>query len=51
MHPSPAASVLAELRCGPIWDLDEIDAYREARARDPFALYRWTLERRAFYRR
>lgn len=29
---------IAELRCGPIWDLDDIDAYKEARARDPFSL-------------
>jgi len=36
--PSP----LAELRCGPIWDLAEMEAYREARRRDPRAAYRWS---------
>ncbi len=32
---------LAELACGPIWNMDEIDAYQEQRERDPFAAYRW----------
>jgi hypothetical protein len=27
--------------CGPVWDLDEIDAYKQQRRRDPFDAYRW----------
>jgi hypothetical protein len=33
---------IAELACGPVWDLDEIDSYLEERERDPFAAYRWS---------
>jgi len=32
---------LAELACGPIWDLDEIEAYDARRDEDPTAAYRW----------
>lgn len=39
-HPS-FPRPLAELRCGPVWDLDEIERYRQARRRDPFDAYRW----------
>ena len=45
--PSP----LAELRCGPIWDLAELEGYKSARARDPFAAYRWKPGRWDYYRR
>lgn len=41
---------LAELACGPVWDLQEIEAYREARRRDPFVTYRWAPERFRRYR-
>jgi hypothetical protein len=32
---------IATLRCGPIWDLEEIEPYREACKRDPSSPYRW----------
>jgi hypothetical protein len=32
---------IARLDCGPIWNLDDIDAYRERRSDDPTAAYRW----------
>ena len=33
---------LAQLACGPVWDLDDIEAYAEERRRDPFAAYLWS---------
>jgi hypothetical protein len=33
---------IARLQCGPIWHLDEIQAYANQRADDPHAAYRWT---------
>jgi len=32
---------IAILRCGPIWDMDEVEAYAERRRQDPYAAYRW----------
>ncbi len=32
---------LVELACGPIWDLDVIDAYDQGRDPDPRAACRW----------
>jgi hypothetical protein len=32
---------LVELMCGPIWDLDDIEAYLENHRRDPNAAHRW----------
>ena len=32
---------VAELACGPIWNLNDIDTYLQERDRDPFAAYRW----------
>ena len=39
-HPSFPRPI-AELRCGPVWDLDQIECYLQARRRDPFDAYRW----------
>ena len=33
---------VAELACGPIWNLDDIDNYQTNRDKDPTAAYRWT---------
>ncbi len=33
---------IAELACGPIWELDDIDTYLTDRERDPLAAYRWS---------
>jgi hypothetical protein len=33
---------LAQLMCGPIWDLDEIAAYEHERSQHPNAAYRWS---------
>jgi hypothetical protein len=41
---------LAELACGPIWALDEIEAYDERRSQDPFAAYRWENQPNRRYR-
>ena len=32
---------LAELACGPIWDMADIEAYEARRDEDPTAAYRW----------
>ena len=32
---------LAELACGPIWDLADIEAYEARRDEDPHTAYRW----------
>lgn len=32
---------IARLRCGPIWDLDDIADYAARRREDPRARYRW----------
>jgi hypothetical protein len=37
---------LAELRCGPVWDAAEIEAYAEVRRRDPRAGHRVANRRR-----
>ncbi len=39
-HPSFPEPV-AVLRCGPVWDLDDVDDYLEHRRQDPYATYRW----------
>ena len=35
---------IAQLRCGPIWDLDDIEDYLERRRHDPTAAYRWATQ-------
>jgi hypothetical protein len=33
---------IAELACGPIWNMADIDTYTTNRDSDPFAAYRWS---------